>query len=142
MTERFDRRAKRWHGARPVLRVSRIFIPPHDHEAAFPMVKPELGTKRVCVSCGTRFYDLLKSPAICPKCGAEQPLDQPRPRRVPGVLLDDKPKKIGVVDDADTDAVDADDTDEDVLEDTSDLEDGDDDTIEVEVETDGNDDEH
>ena len=26
------------------------------------MVKPELGTKRVCPSCGIRFYDLLKNP--------------------------------------------------------------------------------
>ena len=28
------------------------------------MVKPELGTKRVCVACGARFYDLTKSPAV------------------------------------------------------------------------------
>ena len=33
------------------------------------MVKAELGTKRTCPSCGTKFYDLLKSPIICPKCG-------------------------------------------------------------------------
>ncbi len=32
------------------------------------MVKPELGVKRTCPSCGARFYDLLKSPAECPKC--------------------------------------------------------------------------
>ncbi|QIG48358.1 TIGR02300 family protein [Nordella sp. HKS 07] len=33
------------------------------------MVKAELGTKRICPSCGSKFYDLLKSPIICPKCG-------------------------------------------------------------------------
>lgn len=33
------------------------------------MVKAELGTKRTCPSCATRFYDLLKNPIICPKCG-------------------------------------------------------------------------
>ena len=33
------------------------------------MVKAELGTKRTCPSCGSRFYDLLKSPIVCPKCG-------------------------------------------------------------------------
>ena len=33
------------------------------------MVKPELGTKRTCPSCGARFYDLLKNPIACPKCG-------------------------------------------------------------------------
>ena len=32
------------------------------------MVKPELGVKRTCPSCGARFYDLLKSPVECPKC--------------------------------------------------------------------------
>ncbi|MCP8940573.1 TIGR02300 family protein [Alsobacter sp. SYSU M60028] len=34
------------------------------------MVKPELGTKRHCQSCGAKFYDLNKDPIICPKCGA------------------------------------------------------------------------
>jgi uncharacterized protein (TIGR02300 family) len=34
------------------------------------MTKPELGTKRLCASCGARFYDLLHSPITCPKCGA------------------------------------------------------------------------
>ena len=33
----------------------------------FSWPKPELGTKRVCVACGTRFYDLTKSPAVCPE---------------------------------------------------------------------------
>lgn len=34
------------------------------------MAKPELGMKRACLSCGTKFYDLNKNPIICPKCGA------------------------------------------------------------------------
>ena len=33
------------------------------------MVKAELGTKRTCPSCAARFYDLLKNPIVCPKCG-------------------------------------------------------------------------
>jgi uncharacterized protein (TIGR02300 family) len=33
------------------------------------MTKPELGTKRLCASCGARFYDLLHSPITCPQCG-------------------------------------------------------------------------
>src|SRR5215831_10904203 len=58
------------------------------------MAKSELGTKRVCVSCGARFYDLPKVPAVCPKCGTEQPLDQPRPRRTGGNVVEDRrPKK-------------------------------------------------
>jgi uncharacterized protein (TIGR02300 family) len=32
------------------------------------VAKPELGTKRLCANCGTKFYDLSKSPAVCPKC--------------------------------------------------------------------------
>jgi len=35
------------------------------------VAKPELGTKRVCASCGARFYDLNKDPITCPKCGTE-----------------------------------------------------------------------
>jgi uncharacterized protein (TIGR02300 family) len=33
------------------------------------LVKADLGTKRGCPSCGTRFYDLSKRPIECPKCG-------------------------------------------------------------------------
>lgn len=29
------------------------------------------GLKRICLSCGTRFYDLNKRPVICPNCKAE-----------------------------------------------------------------------
>ena len=58
------------------------------------MVKPELGTKRTCPSCATRFYDLMKHPITCPKCGqnfiaesvlpskgdgASAPVPKPRP---------------------------------------------------------------
>jgi uncharacterized protein (TIGR02300 family) len=34
------------------------------------VAKPELGTKRLCGSCGAKFYDLNKSPIVCPKCEA------------------------------------------------------------------------
>ena len=32
------------------------------------MAKPEWGTKRICPSCGTRYYDLTRDPVVCPKC--------------------------------------------------------------------------
>lgn len=35
------------------------------------MAKAEWGTKRRCLSCGAAFYDLNKSPILCPKCGTE-----------------------------------------------------------------------
>jgi len=37
------------------------------------MGRPELGTKCACANCAERFYDLNRSPAVCPKCGAIQP---------------------------------------------------------------------
>jgi len=32
------------------------------------LAKPEWGTKRICPSCGTRYYDLMRESVICPKC--------------------------------------------------------------------------
>ena len=32
------------------------------------MAKPEWGTKRICPSCGARYYDLMREPVLCPKC--------------------------------------------------------------------------
>lgn len=33
------------------------------------MAKPQLGAKRQCQSCATKFYDLNREPIVCPKCG-------------------------------------------------------------------------
>ncbi len=33
------------------------------------MAKAEWGLKRVCPSCGTRYYDMKKNPPVCPSCG-------------------------------------------------------------------------
>jgi uncharacterized protein (TIGR02300 family) len=33
------------------------------------VAKPELGLKRQCMNCGAKFYDLHRSPIVCPKCG-------------------------------------------------------------------------
>ena len=43
---------------------------PRKEERA-PVSKDKLGTKQVCPSCESRFYDLNKRPAVCPKCGAD-----------------------------------------------------------------------
>jgi len=42
------------------------------------MSKPVRGTKRVCQSCGARFYDLNRSPIVCPVCQAVYQLTAPR----------------------------------------------------------------
>ena len=102
------------------------------------MAKPELGTKRVCVSCAARFYDLQKVPAVCPKCSTEQPPEQPRVRRGGGNVLEEKRRaKVLPVPGLEADVeveVDSEEVEEDVLEDTSDLEDGADAIVDVEVE--------
>ena len=49
------------------------------------MTKSELGTKRICGNCNSKFYDLHKSPIVCPTCQAmfEPPPAIPeRPRRL------------------------------------------------------------
>lgn len=102
------------------------------------MAKPELGLKRVCVSCGTKFYDLARAPAVCPKCGTEQPAEQPKLKRAP-MPVDDRIKKRAVPVEADAEdivEVDGDEGDE-AIEDAEELEDADE-TLgdEIEVESD------
>jgi uncharacterized protein (TIGR02300 family) len=36
------------------------------------MPAKDLGTKHTCFKCSTKFYDMKKPVAICPKCGADQ----------------------------------------------------------------------
>ncbi|MGR3780690.1 MAG: TIGR02300 family protein [Albimonas sp.] len=55
------------------------------------MAKPEWGAKRVCPSCQTRFYDLMRDPAPCPNCGATFDLAQLSERKGPP-LSRSKPK--------------------------------------------------
>ncbi|GBQ19744.1 TIGR02300 family protein [Tanticharoenia sakaeratensis] len=105
------------------------------------MAKPELGLKRTCVSCNARFYDLGRTPAICPKCGAEQPSETPRLRRV-AEPVPEKPKPDAENTD-DADLAGDEETGDDVMEDTSDLDDDDDDlSNDIEVESDRDNDEN
>ncbi len=103
------------------------------------MAKPELGTKRVCVSCATRFYDLTKVPAACPKCGTEQPIEQPRLRRPAGNIVEEKrPKKpLPAEDDPDVETEETEEAgEEEVIESADDLDD-DTDTIGGDIEVEG-----
>jgi uncharacterized protein (TIGR02300 family) len=45
------------------------------------MSKPARGTKRVCASCGARFYDLSRTPITCPVCQAVYQIPPPPSRR-------------------------------------------------------------
>lgn len=64
------------------------------------MAKPEWGTKRFCDDCGTRFYDLNRAPATCPKCGTRvkvvakpkaRRLARPAPKPAPAPTQDNLP---------------------------------------------------
>ncbi len=57
---------------------------------------PNLGKKFECFSCRAKFYDLGKSEAVCPKCGADQrdarngdetAAAAPRPRRMAPIVV-------------------------------------------------------
>jgi uncharacterized protein (TIGR02300 family) len=91
------------------------------------MANAELGLKRTCVACGTRFYDLARAPAICPKCATEQPAEQPRAKRA-APLPEEKPKKrVAAVEGAEVEDADAEEVADDaVADDADDLEDEDD----------------
>jgi uncharacterized protein (TIGR02300 family) len=98
------------------------------------VAKPEWGTKRLCTSCGARFYDLSRQPIECPKCHTVLDPDQvvrlKRSRSAP----QEEPKAKVVKpaegeEDLDIEGAEIEDVDEDeddVLEDASDLADDDD----------------
>ncbi|HWT10773.1 MAG TPA: TIGR02300 family protein [Roseomonas sp.] len=105
------------------------------------MAKPELGLKRSCVACGTRFYDLARTPAVCPKCGTEQPAEQPRLRRAAATPIpDEKLKKRANSPETEADDIEVEDVEGDeAIEDAEELEDDADEideAIEVEAERD------
>jgi len=59
------------------------------------VAKPEWGTKRICHSCGTRFYDLLRDPIVCPSCGTEfDPEALLRTRRSRSVVSEREPAVV------------------------------------------------
>ena len=113
------------------------------------VAKPEWGSKRICPSCGTRYYDLLREPVICPKCGTpydpEAFLRSRRARPVPTVEKELEPVGADELD-ADVETEDAEiveeeeeaaaieeaeEEDEELLEDASELGEDEDDMAEV-----------
>ena len=92
------------------------------------MAKPEWGTKRTCQKCESRFYDLKRTPIVCPKCGhshdAEDFIKTRRSRSAPKAApAVKKPieKIVPVVEEAVDDVA-----DDALIEDAEDLEDDDD----------------
>lgn len=73
------------------------------------MGKPELGMKRTCANCATRFYDLDKETAACPKCGTVQARParpMPASRRSPATSWSTRgqPARVAVAEDAPAEA--------------------------------------
>jgi uncharacterized protein (TIGR02300 family) len=58
------------------------------------VVKAELGAKRTCPSCATRFYDLLKHPIVCPKCGHNFIAESVLPSKGDGPVTPLKPRPV------------------------------------------------
>ena len=98
------------------------------------MAKPEWGTKRQCQECEAKFYDLGKSPIICPDCGAEfkvveaaRPAPKPEPKEANLPPKHDRRKRTSDGEDATSDEDDDDDDDlDDEDDDEVDLDDDDD----------------
>jgi len=112
------------------------------------VAKPEWGSKRICPSCGARYYDLLREPVICPKCSTpfdpEAFLKSRRARPAPPVEKELEPVGADELDtDTETEEADAADEeeavpleeaeeeDEELLEDASELGEDEDDMAEV-----------
>lgn len=103
------------------------------------MPKPEWGVKRTCLSCGARFYDLMREPVICPKCDTEfdtAVLQKPkrlRPATIAKAAVKAAPEKdedlIDDGDDDDDDAVIDPDADDDDMAVDTDADDNDNDVI-------------
>ena len=97
--------------------------PPHSPKAP-PLAIPELGAKQICPHCQSKFYDLGKRPAHCPKCDAEfDPEEALRSRRtgrrgVPDYDREDPADKAKVAEAEDAEAAD---DDEEEVDDTPEL---------------------
>jgi len=109
------------------------------------VAKPEWGSKRICPSCGTRYYDLLRDPVVCPKCSApfdaEAFLKSRRARPAPPVEKEIEPAGADELETEEAEVAgeeeeagpleEAEEEDEELLEDASELGEDEDDMAEV-----------
>lgn len=119
------------------------------------MAKPEWGTKRICQSCGTRYYDMRREPPVCPSCetvfaprgsnrqrrGSPAPVVEAasvaavkKKKSEPAVAKDENLEGFEdetVDDEEEVDGIESDDDDDALMEDASELGEDDDDVSEV-----------
>ena len=86
------------------------------------------GKKRHCLACDTKYYDLNRTPVVCPKCKTPDGVTKVKKSAV-AKPAPEEDEDVDDVNDLDDD-VDGD-IDEDILEDASDLGEDDDDLNEV-----------
>jgi uncharacterized protein (TIGR02300 family) len=87
----------------------------HRYFGGVELAKPEWGIKRVCQSCAVLFYDLFKSPIVCPKCSVTfdpEAVLKSRRNRIP-IAEEVKPARPKVADETGEEV--DEDEDEDVL---------------------------
>ena len=96
------------------------------------MTKPEWGRKRTCQGCGSRYYDMMRNPATCPKCGAEAnaPGSARSQRSRPAAPSETAPPKAAAAGSLADEAVALEEVD-DALEDDIDLDGEDGDTVDL-----------
>jgi uncharacterized protein (TIGR02300 family) len=85
------------------------------------VAKTEWGLKRICPSCGTRYYDMKKNPPVCPSCGkafdAESHLRTRKGRAAPKAVEQAAPEEVI----ADIPVADGDEAEDAVIEDAEEL---------------------
>ncbi len=114
------------------------------------MAKPEWGNKRICPSCGTRYYDLMRDPIVCPKCSTpfdpeaflrarrarpvapvEKELEPVGAEEVDGDTEAEEGAAVEAQEEADVALEEAEEEDEELIEDASELGEDEDDMAEV-----------
>jgi hypothetical protein len=81
----------------------------------------DLGTKYECTGCGTKFYDMGRADAICPKCGLnplteeveeiveDEPAEEPAAAEEEAPSDDDDEDDVELDEDEDGDEIEAED---------------------------------
>ena len=104
------------------------------------MAKSEWGEKRICLDCGAKFYDMQRSPIVCPSCETvfvpvvatrssrtKAPAPKPKPKLVKPAVVDEDAALVTddddeeIPDDPVLETLGDDDDDDDLIEDASDL---------------------
>jgi uncharacterized protein (TIGR02300 family) len=104
------------------------------------VTKAELGTKRICPNCGAKYYDLNRSPIICPRCGTRFELTvataRARPAAKPEIVpvpeeveIEKEPVETVTLEEADDEAADTGAVEVEAGEEEEEIEGGEDDTF-------------